>query len=182
MLSVEPAAEKLCLARSFTLAIAALACLGSAPSLARPPSPDTALADRIEVFKAERRLVLLRDGQALKTYRVALGADPVGPKRQEGDHRTPEGRYTIDFHKPDSTFHLALHISYPNEEDRRRAARRGISPGGSIMIHGLPNGLAGFGRVHASRDWTDGCIAVTDGEIDEIARAVPDGTVIVIYP
>jgi murein L,D-transpeptidase YafK len=169
------------LARSFTLALAILACLSGA-SVARPTSPDITLADRIEVFKAERRLVLLKDGRPLKTYRVALGADPVGPKRQEGDHRTPEGRYTIDFHKPDSAFHLALHISYPNEEDRRQAARRGVSPGGSIMIHGLPNGLAWFGRLHARRDWTDGCIAVTDSEIEEIARAVPDGTVIVIYP
>lgn len=100
----------------------------------------------------------LKDGQSFKTYRVALGADPIGPKRQEGDHRTPEGRYTIDFHKPDSAFHLALHISYPNEEDRREAARSGVSPGGSIMIHGLPNGLAWFGRVHAHRDWTDGAL------------------------
>ena len=169
------------MARSFTLALAILAFLSGA-SVAHPASPDSALADRIEVFKAERRLVLLKDGQPLKTYRVALGADPVGAKRQQGDHRTPEGRYIIDFHKPDSVFHLALHISYPNEEDRRQAARRGASPGGSIMIHGLPNGFAWVGRLHARRDWTDGCIAVTDSEIEEIARAVPDGTVIVIYP
>jgi murein L,D-transpeptidase YafK len=170
------------LARSFIVVLAALACLSGGASVARSASPEITRADRIEVFKAERRLVLLKDGRPLKTYRVSLGADPVGPKRQEGDHRTPEGRYTIDFHKYDSAFHLALHISYPNDKDRREAARRGVSPGGSIMIHGLPNGLAWFGLVHARRDWTDGCIAVTDSEIEEIARAVPDGTEIVIHP
>ena len=140
------------------------------------------IADTIEVFKAKRELVLLKDGKPLKSYRVALGGDPVGPKRQQGDHRTPEGRYIIDFHNSSSAFDLSLHISYPNADDRRQAARRGVAPGGAIMIHGLPNGLGWVGEAHRLRDWTDGCIAVTDSEIEEIARVVPDGTPIVIHP
>jgi murein L,D-transpeptidase YafK len=141
-----------------------------------------AVADLVEVFKSERKLVLLSHGEALKTYQVALGGNPVGPKREQGDHRTPEGRYVIDFHNLRSAYHLALHISYPNAEDRRQAARRGVAPGGAIMIHGLPNGLRWIGEAHHLRDWTDGCIAVTNSEIEEIARAVPDGTPIIIYP
>jgi murein L,D-transpeptidase YafK len=140
------------------------------------------VADAIEVFKAKRELVLLKEGKPLKTYRVALGGDPVGPKRQQGDHRTPEGHYIIDFHNSSSAFHLSLHISYPNADDRRQAARRGVAPGVAIMIHGLPNGLGWVGEAHRLRDWTDGCIAVTDSEIEEIARAVPDGTPIIIHP
>jgi murein L,D-transpeptidase YafK len=163
-------------------ALVALAALLVGPGAGRTAPSAVLLADRIEVFKAAHRLVLLRDGKPLRSYRVSIGANPRGPKRQEGDHRTPEGRYIIDFHKNDSAFHLALHISYPNEEDRRQAALRGVSPGGSVMIHGLPNDVPGFALIHRHRDWTDGCIAVTDREIEEIAAAVPDGTPIVIHP
>jgi murein L,D-transpeptidase YafK len=124
----------------------------------------------------------LNRGKPLKTYQVALGGNPAGPKREQSDHRTPEGRYIIDFHNRRSAFHLALHISYPSAEDRRQGARRGVAPGGAIMIHGLRNGRGWVGEAHRLRDWTNGCIAVTDSEIEEIARAVPDGTPIVIYP
>ncbi len=139
-------------------------------------------ADRILVEKAARTLTLFRGTTPLTIYRVALGREPVGPKREEGDHRTPEGFYTIDRRKPDSDFHLALHISYPNQEDVAQASARGVSPGSDIMIHGLPNGYGWIGALHRRKDWTDGCVAVTDQEIEEIWRAVPDGTAIEIRP
>jgi len=139
-------------------------------------------ADAVEVFKARHELVLLRDGQAIKTYKVSLGIRPVGPKRRQGDHRTPEGRYVIDYHNYASAFHLSLHVSYPNAEDRREAAARNVPTGGDIMIHGLPNGMGALSLLFRGADWTNGCIAVSDDEIEEIARAVPDGTPIVIHP
>jgi murein L,D-transpeptidase YafK len=146
------------------------------------PLPRDAVADRVLVEKAARQLTLLRDGKPLKKYRVALGRAPVGPKEYEGDQRTPEGVYSIDFHKPDSDYHRALHISYPEQHDIDRAAVEGLSAGSDIMIHGLPNGRNWPGRFHRRIDWTAGCIAVTDFEIEEIYRAVPDGTPIEIRP
>ncbi|HEV2096705.1 MAG TPA: L,D-transpeptidase family protein [Chthoniobacterales bacterium] len=140
------------------------------------------VADRIVVEKRVHRMKIFRNGRLLCDYRVALGRSPAGHKQVEGDQRTPEGLYVIDFHKADSDFHRALHISYPNADDIARARRRGISPGGDIMIHGLPNGMAWIGRAHLVRDWTAGCIAVTDGEIDEIWQLIPDGTPIEIGP
>ncbi len=125
---------------------------------------------------------ILRNGRLLHDYRVALGRSPAGHKQEEGDQRTPEGLYVIDFHKADSDFHRALHISYPNADDIAQARRRGVSPGGDIMIHGLPNGMAWIGRAHLAQDWTAGCIAVTDAEIDEILQLIPDGTPIEIRP
>jgi murein L,D-transpeptidase YafK len=142
--------------------------------------PPRTVADRIVVEKAARTLSLYRGGRLLKTYKIALGPNPTGHKQQEGDGRTPEGTYTIDSRKRNSAFHRALHISYPNAEDRRRARRRGVSPGGDIMIHGLPNGLGAIGKKHVLRDWTEGCIAVTNEEIEEIWRVVPNGTPIEI--
>ena len=139
-------------------------------------------ADRILVEKGLRRLTLFSAGRKLKDYHVALGFSAVGPKEREGDGRTPEGIYLIDFHKPDSAFHRALHISYPSVENNARAAEAGVSPGGDIMIHGLPNGLGALGATHPVRDWTAGCIAVTDAEIDEIYDFVSDGTPIEIRP
>ncbi len=146
------------------------------------PLPPNAQADRILVEKAARRLTLLRDGAPLKTYRVALGRVPVGPKEQEGYQRTPEGVYRIDFHKEDSDYHRALHVSYPEQGDIDRAAASGVSAGSDIMIHGLPNGRGWIGAFHRRSDWTAGCVAVTDFEIEEIWRAVPDGTPIEIRP
>ena len=139
-------------------------------------------ADRILVEKGARSLTLFQGATPLKVYRVALGSVPVGPKQTEGDHRTPEGSYTIDRRKADSDFHLALHISYPNPDDVAQAATRGVPAGSDIMIHGLPNGSGWIGVLHRPKDWTDGCIAVTDQEIEEIWRAVPDGTTVEIQP
>ena len=141
-----------------------------------------ARADLVVVEKARRTLTLYRGRTVLKTYRVALGRNPEGHKQQEGDGRTPEGTYVIDSRKADSRFYRALHVSYPNAEDRRRARSRGVSPGGAIMIHGLPNGWGTIGAAHRLRDWTDGCIAVTNEEIEEIWRLVPNGTRIEIRP
>jgi murein L,D-transpeptidase YafK len=146
------------------------------------PLPHDAVADRILVEKAARRLTLLQNGRALKSYSVALGRTPVGAKEFEGDQRTPEGIYSVDFHKADSDYHLALHISYPEQHDVDRATAHGLSAGTDIMIHGLPNGRGWIGRFHRRADWTAGCIAVADFEIEEIYRAVPDGTAIELRP
>lgn len=113
-------------------------------------------ADKVLVEKSARRLTLFSSGRKLKEYRIALGFAPAGPKQREGDGRTPEGNYKIDFHKSDSAFHRALHISYPDAADARRAAEAGVAPGGDIMIHGLPNGLSALGPAHRLRDWTAG--------------------------
>jgi murein L,D-transpeptidase YafK len=149
---------------------------------AAEPRSDTFRADRIVIAKATRDRALLANGEVFKTYRVALGGSPVGPKEREGDRKTPEGTYVIDFRKPDSTFHRALHISYPGPEDLQRAGERGVSPGGDIMIHGLGEGVEWAGTDHRYFDWTRGCIAVTNEEIDEIWRIVPDGTPVEIRP
>jgi murein L,D-transpeptidase YafK len=139
-------------------------------------------ATMIVVEKQARRLNLVRDGRVLKTYEVALGGNPVGHKWQEGDRRTPEGSYVIDFKHPRSRFHLALRVSYPSAEDRARAQQRGLPPGGDVMIHGQPNGLGLLGRFVLGHDWTDGCIAVTNSEIEEIWAMVAVGTPIEIKP
>lgn len=144
--------------------------------------PDGTVADRIIIEKAARKLCLYRRNSLLKTYKIALGPNPVGHKRRQGDGRTPEGRYVIDSRNSRSAFHRALHISYPNVEDRRNARRRGVSPGGDILIHGLPNGWGHIGIAHVVRDWTLGCIAVTNEEIEEIWRVVPNGTPVEIRP
>jgi murein L,D-transpeptidase YafK len=140
------------------------------------------LVDRVVVRKAERMLSLIKAGAVVKSYRVSLGRDPIGHKQAEGDGRTPEGSYLVDWRNPRSRFHLSLHISYPDEKDRRQAAVRGVAPGGDIMIHGLPNMTSAAAPVFAGRDWTDGCIAVSSIEIEEIWRAVPHGTPIDILP
>jgi murein L,D-transpeptidase YafK len=130
--------------------------------------------DRIVIHKSRREMLLLSGDAVLRQYRVALGRNPVGPKLQEGDGKTPEGRYTIDRRNPKSAYHLSLHISYPDAADRDRARAAGVDPGRDIMIHGLKNGERREG------DWTQGCIAVTDEEMDEIWRLVEDGTRVVI--
>ncbi|MCI0505734.1 MAG: L,D-transpeptidase family protein [Gammaproteobacteria bacterium] len=144
--------------------------------------PEGTQADTIVVYKSQRKLVIRRGGETLKEYSVALGGVPIGPKTQEGDEKTPEGSYKIDYRKPDSAFHLALHISYPDEQEKSEAAARGVSPGGLIMVHGIRNGFGFLGRLHRILDWTNGCIAVTNQEIDEIARVVSDETPIDILP
>ncbi len=140
------------------------------------------VADRVLVEKAKRQLTLYSKGKEIKTYKIALGRNPVGPKTRQGDGRTPEGMYVVDGRKAKSAFHRALHISYPNAADRARARSLGVSPGGNIMIHGIKNGFGWMGAQHRSSDWTEGCIAVTDEEIEEIWRTVPNGTVVEIVP
>ena len=172
------------LRRLFGFALAGLLLAAVAVFLfqARQKATVNAKADRILIEKSARRLTLFSAGRKLKEYPIALGFSPVGPKQYEGDGRTPEGNYTIDLHKADSAFHRALHISYPDTTDTRRAAEAGMEPGGDIMIHGLPNGFGAVGQAHRLRDWTAGCIAVTDSEIDEIWTLVADGTPIEIRP
>ena len=154
----------------------------------RPPKlPDRSLppigvADWILVEKKARRLTLFRENKPLKSYDIALGRQPDGPKRVQGDNKTPEGRYKIDFRKRNSDYHRALHISYPSAEDAAIAAKQKRPAGGDIMIHGLPKGMGSLERLHLLRDWTAGCIAVTNAEIEELWRAVPDGTPIEIRP
>lgn len=138
--------------------------------------------DRILIEKKDRRLELISKGEVLKTYRIALGGNPVGPKESANDNKTPEGTYLIDSRNKNSRYHLSLHISYPNDRDKKRARELGVSPGGDIMIHGLKNGFSSVGSAHAEVDWTKGCIAVTDEEIEEIAKVAPNGTVVEIRP
>lgn len=138
--------------------------------------------DRIVVEKSLRRLSVFRDGKQIKIYRIALGRNPVGAKQEEGDMKTPEGIYKIDGRNPQSSFHLALHVSYPSAEDDKRAGARGVSAGHDIMIHGIQNGRGWIGAFHRFNDWTAGCIAVTDEEIEELWRVTPDGTTIEIRP
>jgi tetratricopeptide (TPR) repeat protein len=139
-------------------------------------------ADKILIEKKERRLTLLSNGKVLKAYKIALGGNPVGPKERQGDNKTPEGTYVIDSRNRDSRYHLSLHISYPNEKDKKRAKELGVSPGGDIMIHGIKNGFSWAGDLHAEVDWTKGCIAVTDEEIEEIDKLVPNDTIVEIRP
>lgn len=142
----------------------------------------TGTADCIVVRKAKREMQLLQVGKVIRTYRIALGRTPIGAKDREGDGKTPEGDYTISGRNPASKFHLALRISYPEPHDRERAARMQAPPGGDIMIHGLPNGRPDIGDAHLESDWTEGCIAVTNREIEEIWKLVPVGTPIRIEP
>lgn len=144
--------------------------------------PDIGTATLVIVEKTVRRLTLFDGDVILATYNIALGDQPDGPKRERGDGRTPEGEYVIDFRNPQSRFHRSLHISYPSPADRERAKAAGVDPGSAIFIHGLRNGWGWVGRTHTVTDWTDGCIAVTDEEIEEIWGAVPDGTPIRIHP
>jgi len=139
-------------------------------------------ADKILIIKSAHTMTLLRGRKALKTYKVALGTVPVGPKAIEGDHKTPEGDYVIDAKNAHSRFHLALHISYPSAADTERARKLGSRPGGAIMIHGLASSFAYLGPLHREIDWTDGCIAVTNPEIEEIWKLVPVGTRVEIRP
>ncbi|MFZ1643338.1 MAG: L,D-transpeptidase family protein [Candidatus Contendobacter sp.] len=157
----------------------------TAPPITRiptPPRPANSIANRILVEKRAHRMTLFRNNTPVKTYEIALGRQPEGPKQFEGDNKTPEGRYIIDSRKKDSAYHRALHISYPRPEDATAAARQKRSAGGNIMIHGLPKGMGSLGPFHRLRDWTAGCIAVTNTEIEEIWRTIPDGTPIEIRP
>jgi len=125
---------------------------------------------------------LLQGGTRYKEYEISLGDNPIGHKQQQGDERTPEGQYIIDYRNPDSSYHLSLHITYPDAQDIAHAKTLGVSPGGEIFIHGLPNGMGALGAGFKNRDWTDGCIAVNNREIEEIWNLVKNGTPIEIRP
>lgn len=153
-----------------------LLCVLAGAAVAQAPLPEI---DHVVVRKGERTLTLYSEGRAVHTISgVQLGDAPLGPKRFQGDERTPEGRYTIDYGNPNSAYRLSLHISYPNPADAAYARSRGRSAGGLIFIHGQPNGYA----ARVPGDWTDGCIAVSDDEIELLWEHVGDGTTIDILP
>ncbi|MGC8119740.1 L,D-transpeptidase family protein [Marinobacter sp. VGCF2001] len=137
---------------------------------------------QVLVNKGDRRLYLLSGEQTVRYYRISLGDNPVGHKLYEGDERTPEGDYLLDWRNPGSDFYKSIHISYPSPRDRELAEAWGLDPGGSIMIHGLPNNAGDMAFAFAGLDWTDGCIAVTNDAMDEIWQLVQDGTPIRIVP
>ncbi|MBL6990520.1 MAG: L,D-transpeptidase family protein [Bacteriovoracaceae bacterium] len=153
-------------------------------------------ATKVIIVKNKRRLYLVHHSMVYKEYKISLGQNPLGHKQMEGDSKTPEGEYRIDWRNSSSKYHLSLHISYPNEQDKKNANTKGVSPGGNIMIHGLPNDLGILSefldnydlddewikKVIHLFDWTQGCIAVNDEDIEQIWELVPDGTPIFILP
>jgi murein L,D-transpeptidase YafK len=139
-------------------------------------------ADRVVVYKERRVLQLFQGERLLREYPVALGGNPVGHKAREGDRKTPEGIYVLDWRNSASSFYKSIHISYPRPQDIEAAATKGVDPGGMIMIHGQPNYFAWLAFLTQMFDWTDGCIAVTNAEMDEIWDMVPNNTAIEINP
>lgn len=169
----------------FVLALAGLLGLGGCSS-SKPAIEQkfTGPVDLVVVKKSERKLELHSQGRPVREYRVALGGSPVGHKYREGDQRTPVGEYVLNWRNPKSNFYKAIHISYPNKQDRLSSKLLGYNPGGNIMVHGMPNYIQSesMRRQYLGRDWTQGCIAVQNHEIDEIWKLVPDGTPIRILP
>jgi murein L,D-transpeptidase YafK len=176
----------------FTLTLATLSA-GTSTALAEGPLPSSALltssvepalplADRVVVRKGERKLQLLRNGEVLRTYKVALGLRPEGHKQYEGDFRTPEGSYRLSRRNPNSEYFLSILIDYPNERDVARARRQGLKPGGAIMIHGQPNMPRKPRDYYTNVDWTEGCIAVSNSDMVEIWLMTPPDTPIEIKP
>ncbi|GGE64516.1 hypothetical protein GCM10011533_16040 [Streptosporangium jomthongense] len=143
---------------------------------------DSLVVNKVLVKKGQRRLYLMNGEEVVRSYRISLGDNPEGHKLYEGDERTPEGDYTLDWRNAGSDFYKSIHISYPSEKDREMAENWGLDPGGSIMIHGLPNGAEDMAFAYTGLDWTNGCIAVNNQEMDEIWQLVNDGTPIRITP
>ncbi|MBW2093672.1 MAG: L,D-transpeptidase family protein [Deltaproteobacteria bacterium] len=139
-------------------------------------------ADLVVVVKSEHRLYLKKSGKTLKEFHVVFGANPKGHKIMKGDERTPQGRYVLDYKNKHSAFYKSIHISYPNQQDRQRAKKLGVDPGGLIMIHGQKNGLGRFSVITQRFNWTDGCIALTNTDMDEVWNAVDVGIPIEIKP
>ena len=167
------------------LLLSSLALLAVALTLVLRPSSGIATAapiDLVKVDKSDHTLSLISNGETIAIFHVALGGNPVGHKRQEGDRRTPEGHYLLDFKKPDSAFFRAIHISYPNEADEESAKRRGVRPGGAIMIHGQRNGLGWLSAASQRFDWTDGCIALSNKDMQIVWDLVNVPTPIEISP
>ncbi len=149
-------------------------------STSNEPIPSSTVIDKVFVDKSDRVLQLMERGDVIRSYRIALGDSPVGHKQQEGDQRTPTGIYTLDYKNEKSIAHRSIHISYPNDEDKARAQSLGVNPGGDIMIHGQMNGFGYLALFNQRRDWTDGCIAVANDEMNEIMAVVTLGTPIEI--
>ncbi len=145
-------------------------------------SADFPVADLVVIEKAARKLHLLQDGEIFRTFKIALGIMPIGDKKQEGDFKTPEGRYTLDSRNPNSDYFLSIHISYPNARDRREAQELGVPPGGAIMIHGQPNAPTRSETYYRTQDWTNGCIAVSNSDMIDIWLMTGDDTSIEIRP
>ena len=169
------------------LAVIAASCLlaGTAGAdIATQPGGDDdyPMADHVVVKKAARRLELHSNGEVFRSFPIALGANPEGHKQREGDQRTPEGTYRLDWRNVNSAFFLAMRVSYPNGDDIRRARARGVHPGNNIMIHGLPNEPLHPSDHYLYADWTDGCIAVSNSAMIDIWLSVPDDTPITILP
>lgn len=160
------------------LACLALAVLPIVPVAAS----DFPKADFVVVEKGSRKLHLLRDGEVLRTFRIALGIVPVGDKQEEGDFRTPEGRYVLDMRNPNSEYFLSIRVSYPNSEDIREARARGVDPGGAIMIHGQPNNPTRSETYYRTQDWTNGCVAVSNSDMIDIWLMTGENTPIEIRP
>jgi murein L,D-transpeptidase YafK len=140
------------------------------------------VADRVVIEKGARLLHLMQNGKAFRTFKIALGIRPVGDKKAEGDFKTPEGKYMLDHRNPNSEFFLSIHVSYPNSIDRREAARLGVDPGGAIMIHGQPNEPSRSETYYRTRDWTNGCIAVSNSDMIDIWLMTGENTPIEIRP
>lgn len=139
-------------------------------------------ADRVLVEKSESRLYLIRNDEVIASFPVKFGASPKGHKQQLGDERTPEGSYTLDYKNAGSAFYRSIHISYPNARDREVARKLGVSPGGDIMIHGQPNGWGSYAPITQLFNWTDGCVALSNSDMDVVWDAVEPGTPIEIRP
>lgn len=144
--------------------------------------PHGTISERLLVYKSRHLLELYANGKLMKSYSIAIGKTPTGRKQVEGDLKTPEGKYFIFAKNPGSAYHKNLGISYPNEADKSLASALNKPPGSEIKIHGLKNGMSFIGKFHRLTDWTNGCIALTDQEVDEIYEATPVGTPIIIYP
>jgi len=143
---------------------------------------DAGFADRVVVIKSERKLHLLRGDEIMRSYPISLGQSPVGRKQMEGDNRTPEGEYMLDWRNANSDYYLAMHVSYPNDDDIRQARKKGVSPGNMIMIHGLPNDSEPSLSDYLGGGWTNGCIAVSNQAMIDIWLSVKDNTPITILP
>ena len=140
------------------------------------------VAEKVVVEKSKRKLHLVKDGVAFRTFDIALGIRPIGDKEEEGDFKTPEGNYMLDARNPDSEFFLSMHVSYPNQRDRAEARQKGVDPGGAIMIHGQPNDPTRSEAYYRTQDWTNGCIAVSNSDMIDIWLMTPDNTPIEIRP
>lgn len=149
------------------------------PAFCAPPRPTL-----VQVLKSERVLRVYAGDQVLASYPVALGGQPLGHKTRQGDRRTPEGRYMLDYRNPRSAYFLSIHVSYPDRADREQARRRGVDPGGDIMIHGQPNNAAfrQYLQLRPGLDWTDGCIALSDADMQALWDLIPVPLPIEILP